>query len=275
MALYLGKNKLRLMIGGTSYNVENLSERKVYYVSLGDSIAAGHTINSDWETDYGYSSQYGSNSNTSTVIVPDSYTDLIHKELVSMYGNNLVSATSFAHSGDTVADLMDKLSHDVVKNTIARADIVTICIGANDVLQPAMTHLDEYINTGNLSTLSTVIEKNLAALGTDNDANSFTSLFNKLSSINPNAKYIFTTIYNPYKYLWIDDGQNGFFAPVLNTIPDMTILGFGIDELIKEGLLSTPIVRQLYDRVNGLSAWAEKYVTSLNNVLKNKINSYR
>ena len=34
---------------------------KAGYVSLGDSIAAGHTINSDWERDYGEGSQYGKN----------------------------------------------------------------------------------------------------------------------------------------------------------------------------------------------------------------------
>jgi hypothetical protein len=29
------------------------------YVSLGDSIAAGHSIDSNWATDYGTESQYG------------------------------------------------------------------------------------------------------------------------------------------------------------------------------------------------------------------------
>ena len=41
------------------------------YVSLGDSISAGHTINEDWAKDYGEVSQYGVNGNTSTVIVPN------------------------------------------------------------------------------------------------------------------------------------------------------------------------------------------------------------
>ena len=33
------------------------------YVSLGDSIAAGHSINSKWESDYGTGSQFGENGN--------------------------------------------------------------------------------------------------------------------------------------------------------------------------------------------------------------------
>ena len=50
---------------------------KFRYVSLGDSIAAGHSINSNWETDYGVGSQYQENGRTETVIVPNCYTDLI------------------------------------------------------------------------------------------------------------------------------------------------------------------------------------------------------
>ena len=243
------------------------------YVSLGDSIAAGHSINEDWETDYGYDSQYGKNGNTETAIVPGSYTDLIHKDLIARVGGR-VKATSFARSGDTVADLMEKLNHDVVKRHITKADYVTICIGANDVLEPAMSHLDEYINTGDLSTIAAIVEANLAVLDNDSNANSYTALFNKLKSINPNATYVFTTIYNPYKYLWIEEGHHGFFEPLMDSIPSMEIYGIDFDSFIKDSLLGTPIVQQIFDRVNGLDDWAEKYVTKLNNVLRNKITAY-
>lgn len=249
-----------------------LWKREFGYVSLGDSISAGHTINEDWAEEYGEGSQYGVNGNTSTAIVPNCYVDLIRQELINKHRN--VSAKSFSRSGDTVADLIEKLSHDVVRDTIRKADLVTICIGANDVLQPAMSHLDEYINTGDLSTLEAIVENNLTVLSTDSNPNSYMSLFNKLMEINPNAKYVFTTIYNPYKYLWIEEGHYGFFQPVLATIPDMEILGFDVDSLIKDSLLGTPIVQLLFDRVNGLGNWAEKYVTQLNNVLRSKIGTY-
>lgn len=248
--------------------------RQGNYVSLGDSIAAGHTIDDRWEIDYGEDSQYDKNGNTSTTIVPNSYTDLIRSELVNTYGE-YTQTTSFARSGDTVADLMDKLTHTVVKNVISEADIVTICIGANDVLQPALSHLEEYISTGDLSTLETIVEGNLANLNTDSNATSYISLFNKLNEINPNAKYVFTTIYNPYKYLWIEEGHYGFFGPLLQSIPSMEILGLDVDSFIKDSLLGTPIVKQLFSRINGLNAWAEKYVSKLNQVLKNKISNYQ
>ena len=238
------------------------------YVSLGDSIAAGHTINEDWDDNYGERSQYGKNGNTETAIVPGCYTDLIRTDLKTMFGKT--KATSFARSGDTVADLMEKLDHDVVRDAISVADIVTICIGANDVLEPAMSYLDDYLN-GDEDELNAIIEANLATLADDTATNSYTALFNKLAGINPNAKYVFTTIYNPYKYLYLEGGHYGFFGPLINTIPDMEIAGLDIDSFIKDSLLGTPAVENFMERINGMGAWAEKYVTRLNDVLRSKI----
>ena len=274
------------------------------YVSLGDSIAAGHSIDGDWSKRYGEGSQYGVNGNKETVVVTNSYTDLIHKALTLKHGGT-VNTTSFARSGDRVDDLIAKLDHDRVRKVIAKANYVTVCIGANDVLEPAFSHLEEYINTGSLENAEAVIEQNFAALADDNNANSYTALFNKLSALNPKAKFVFTTVYNPYKYLHIDDGQNGFFGPILSLIPQMNIdvdkiiedmftggnnlvyfdfsdwewksidLEIDLDSLIKEGILRTPLFRQLFDRVNRISSWAENYVTRLNELLRNKITAFQ
>ena len=51
-------------------------------------------------------------------------------------------------------------------------------------------------------------------------------------------------------------------------------LDFDLDNVIKDGLLSTSIVQMLFERVNGLGDWSENFVTRLNNVLRNKISSY-
>lgn len=274
------------------------------YVSFGDSIAAGHAINDAWEKNYGTRSQYGNNGNTETAIVPGCYTDLIHKDLITTLGG-IVNLTSFAKSGDRVDDLIRMLDHDRVRNAVAKADYVTLCIGANDVLEPALSHLDEYINLGSLASAEAVIETNFAALNDDNNPYSYWALFNKLSAINPDAKFVFTTVYNPYKYLWLDEGANGFFKPVLDTIPQMNLdidkiiedrffggnnlvyfdftkwdwvsidLELDLDNLIKDGLLHTPIVQKLFDRVNGLCDWSERYVNRLNELLRNKITAYQ
>lgn len=274
------------------------------YVSFGDSIAAGHAINDDWEKNYGTGSQYGNNGRTETVIVPKSYTELVTSDLTAVYKGRVLT-TSFAKSGARVDDLMRTLDNDAVRDAVSKAKYVTLCIGANDVLEPALSHIDEYINAGDLTTIEAIVESNLVNINNDSHPTSYISLFNKLSSINPKAKYVFTTIYNPYKYLWLDEGRNGFFGPLLNTIPQMNIdvdeiiedmflggtdlawfdfsswkwvsidLDLDIDNLIKEGLLLTPIVQTLFRRVNGLCDWAEKYVTRLNEILRNKITAYQ
>ena len=74
------------------------------YVSLGDSIAVGHAINIDWEANYGYQTQYGENGNTQTVIVPDSYTDLIRKDLNDQY-SGLAKLKSSRNNSATLAPL--------------------------------------------------------------------------------------------------------------------------------------------------------------------------
>lgn len=248
-----------------------LWSNEVRYVSFGDSIAAGHAINSRWETEYGTGSQYGVNGNTETVIVPNCYTDLIRKELQEHSAN--VKTVSYARSGDKTSDLIAKLDNAEVRASVEEADFVTVCIGANDILSTVPGHLGAYVETGDaaLNALTAEVNANLDALADDSNPNSYAALINKLKAINPKAKYVFTTIYNPYKYLWVDEGQNGFFGPLLNTIPQMTILGFDVDEAIKNGLLQTDIVQLFFDRINGLDSVVEGFVTRLNDVIRSKV----
>lgn len=247
------------------------------YVSLGDSIAAGHGINDSWESQYGYDSQYGSNGNQSTALVPGSYTDLLRASLVGIHGANYTRTKSFAKSGDTVEDLIKKLDHDVVRQAIEKAKLVTVCIGANDVLQPAMLHFGEYIN-GDMSQMISVIQSNLARLGDDSSAYSYRALLEKLYSINPSAKYVFTTIYNPFKYLYLEkstadhDYKDGFLGPLMWSIPDF--LGDVVANAIRAAFLKAPAVVNLFNKINELSAWAEQFVVALNAVIAEKVFSF-
>ena len=235
------------------------------YVSFGDSIAAGHAINEDWEKDYGEGSQYGRNGNTATKLVPGCYTDLIRAYLMERKGGN-ISVTSYAVSGDTVGDLIDILHHDGVRKTLARADYVTLCIGANDVLQPALMNIDQYIYAGDLSGITAMVEANLVRLADDSYEKSYRSLFDLLASINYHAKFVFTTVYNPYKYLWLEestrehDYKNGFLGPLMWTVPDF--IGDVAADAFRRAFLETDIVRNLFERVNGVGAWAETQVTA-------------
>lgn len=266
------------------------------YVSLGDSIAAGHLINSQWKTTYGSSSQYGHNGNKQTAIVANSYTDLINKQLTASNPTEPTTATSFARSGITVADLMTYLTHDTVINAIENTDLVTVCIGANDILLVATDNISGYVlgDDAAKNTIINGIESGLRILNDDSNATSFTKLFEKLYSINPNATYVFTNIYNPFKEFHLDDGTNGFLEGYLDTIPDIFIfdieeeIGFDIPlvnlridigEFIRASIDGMPIVQQFYERINSISGLAEKYIDNwngndLNAILARKIEAF-
>jgi hypothetical protein len=254
---------------------------KFRYVSLGDSIAAGHMITDSWERDYGgEGAQYGKNGNTQTYIIPNSYTDLIRRNLIQQYGAGNVLAKSFARTGDMVGDLINKLSHTGVRDAIAKADIVTICIGANEVLQPAMSQFGDYVANGKqaLVSLGNTVQSGLNNLASQSET-SYRALFNKLYSLNSNATYVFTRIYNPYKYLWIEESteannyKDGFFGPLMWCIPDF--VGDYIANSVRGAILQTSAVRTLFDRVNAIPAWAETYITKLNDVLDKAITDFK
>lgn len=226
------------------------------YVSLGDSIAAGWGVEDRAE---------------------DSYFGLLKNKFKAIYGAGKVRAVNHAEGGDQVNHLMRKLNNATIRNDVAKADLVTICIGANDALTPAMQNLESYITVGDIETLDKKVQENLAKLADDSNSNSYMALLNELYTINPNANYVFMTIYSPYKYLWIDGSKDGFFKPLLDSIPQMTILWgtVEVDEYIKDYLLDTPAVRTLVSRVNGVNAWSEKFVTQINEILREKVKSFQ
>lgn len=257
------------------------------YVSLGDSIAAGYEIDENWYKNYGRGSEYGENGNTSSAIVPNTYTDLIRNDIAATYGADEITAVSFAKSGDQVSHLLAKLDHDVVRKAIAKANLVTVCIGANDVLTPALNSIESYINTGNpaLVALGAEVQAAIDALNDDTNANSYKALFDKLYAINPNATYIFTNVYNPLKYLWIDESsepanfRDGFFGSLIGAIPDTW---HALSNDIRYRIYKSDIVQKVLDRINGpsrngsdgLAAWTETYISKLNKVLTDKIAAY-
>lgn len=261
-------NTLTLFDGVTNKNVikvEDVASKKVLwqaykyrYVSLGDSIAAG------WGVD--------DRAN-------DSYFGLLRDELKTIYGTNRVYGVNHAEGGDQVRHLMTKLKDPTIRKDVEKADVVTICIGANDALTPVMLNLEEYITAGDsgLEKILAAVEANMKRLDDDNDPNSYMALLNRLYEINPNAKYVFTTIYSPYKYVWLDEGKDGFFKPLLDLIPQMTLLwgAIEVDEYIKDNLLNTDIIQLLFDRINGLDEHSNTFVTQINVLLDKKISEFK
>ena len=246
------------------------------YVSLGDSIAVGHTIDENWEKDYGYKEQYGHDGRKEpTTIVPNSYTDLLNKQLKNDTKDR-VNSKSFAHSGDMVKDLMSKLSMVEVRNAIAKANLITICIGANDILQPALNALGTYLTDSNaLQKIDNIVAPYLDKLNDDTDPNSYTSLFNKLYEINPNARYVFTNVYNPMKYLHLEEGTEGFFSPLFDIFEGLASLADSVKNALYDGILGSDAIKNYFNLFNNVSGWTEKTICNLNNILSKKLEYFK
>lgn len=280
---------IKIQVGGKTLWQEKaeVTAPKFNYVSLGDSIAAGHRIDENWETDYGWDSQYRKTDpntgkvNTETVIVPNCYTDKIRKYLQGIYGANNVSTKSFAVSGSMIfrkhgdnRSLIEVIEDDVVNQALSKANLVTISIGANTILEPALDRAPSFLTEGgSLSELEKTVEGALRELADPNYEYSYKKLFDKLCEINPNAKYVFTTIHNPMKYLYVERGtydndfQDGFLGTWLNTIPQMSVAGLEVDREIKKLILDTKTISDIRTRVNGdgagwegIGAWTERYI---------------
>ncbi len=161
-------------------------ETSINYVSLGDSIPAGFGLDGFNPDEYTF--------------VNSSYTYLFKTMLEEEY--DVVNAVTYAHSGDTSGNLLslltpllsDELTEDnqTMKTNIQQADIITICIGANDILGPATDNLIDYIK-------GTIDITEYLDTGLQNLSNNFSTLVSTLQTLNPTCKLVFSSVYNPYK----------------------------------------------------------------------------
>lgn len=159
----------------------------VNYVSLGDSIPDGVSLDKyDDKDEFGF--------------VEGSYAYAYRAHLQENYDE--VNAVSYAVSGQTSTQLLDNINsisgteltpeEQSVKEDIVGADIITICIGANDILGPASAKLLEFLASG------TDIIDDLNA-GLDTFSKNLPKIISKLEQLNPTAKLVFSNVYNPYK----------------------------------------------------------------------------
>lgn len=301
MSTYINEKRVYIMMNGKRYSIRhkrqetnNEDKIEIRYVSLGDSIAVGHSINSNWETDYGWHTQYGENNNASTTIVPNSYTDLVRKKLVSIYGDGKVIATSYAHSGDTNVNLRDKLEHKAVQESIQKAKLVTISIGANTILGPATKEIPNFIANGNpaLVQIDNDLESGFNLLGSDAETyGSYRNIMTKLQELNtnPSTKFIFTTVYNPYKFLWVDESTDGndyidgYFGPLMWVVPNVEIdIPFVGQMDVRKFVYESAYLKDVSERINdpagngsySLAQWVEGKIERLNGILKEAVLSF-
>lgn len=281
--IYYGdKNNIARRVKKGYYGDKNNIARLFYvndfnYVSLGDSIAVGYSM-PDWGSE---AVEYGVNGNTSTKIVANSYTDLIRQELAVKYGTDNIKTTSFARSGDTTAGLIEKLSHARVIEAVEEANLITVCIGANDILGLVPNYFGEYIDTGDLTGFKQALRDSFANLADDNNEYSYHSLLSTLTTLNPTAKIVFTTVYNPYKYAWAERGDKGIFETFVEPVDNLTAIPEATRTAFKNWILNNfKYTKLVYERINGangtepLCEFIENAINDLNNIIKEKVQAF-
>lgn len=215
----------------------------IYYVALGDSIASGYKLPE-------YGQQY---------FVTDSYTYNFKLMLEDKLGVNNVNSTTFAYNGDTTTDLLAKLEDSYIVATLKTADIVTVTIGANDVLNSVLANVSNYIiNTGmSIADMENLLSANLNLLKESGNLN---KILARLYNINPKATYIFTNCYNPYKHFSLP--TNNF---LLNA--GLSAAGFSKDKINKISEIAE-------DYIAGGTNSQNQTIQGLNQLLQLAINSF-
>ena len=160
----------------------------VNYVSLGDSIADGVSL-----IEYANKDEYG--------FVEGSYAYEFRAYLQESYDK--VNAVSYAVAGQNSSQLLANLeaigeaelteSEQQMKTNLIQADIITICIGANDILGPATDNLYDYITKSDFD-MTAKLDSGITSFTAN-----FPKILNELEELNPNAQLIFSNIYNPFK----------------------------------------------------------------------------
>lgn len=156
--------------------------------AYGDSISAGDTLPDN--------ENY---TNGTHKICEDCFSDVFAKELIAKFGGEV---KSYAHSGDKTGDLVTILNGQD-NEELKKVDIFTLCIGANNVLGPALNKMSDYMVNGVNETEFREILKQ----GLDNFENDYKNTILPKLTQNENAKVVVMTIYNPYLHLNLDEAQ--------------------------------------------------------------------
>ena len=184
-----------LPVFGTENTEETARPHQLYCTVLGDSIAKGYTCDKSWMENYG---------------------SLAAKEIAYSEGCRYIYH-NYARTGLDTAGLNEKyLSKQDVQTNLAKADVIFITIGSNDLLNECKRVVQEILKTDTqfksadeaLASLKESVKKNpllvLSAINALNnwDYNSFEKewiqMMKTVNSLKKDAaKVIVTTIYNP------------------------------------------------------------------------------
>lgn len=176
------------------------SAEPIRYVALGDSIPYGYYYTSFWNYLTG-----GTDS--------DSYVEQFARYLDVDSGN----FTDASVSGHNAVDVYNQI--DGLTAVIQQADVITLCVGANDVMDAVernLSGLDKYSITWAT-----------ADSGRDNFEYYWPRVIDKIENLNPDVTLIVMTIYNPYH------SYDSFYAQVDPYFTDTSLDNLGLNTIIE------------------------------------------
>ncbi len=170
-----------------------VAEKPFVYVALGDSIPAG--------VSYEYNQTGG---------IIESYTDKMYISLGNQYAkvvyhDKTISGMNIyllpSQNPDNEITLYDQVMYDeVTQNYIDSADLITLCIGANDIMDAARRKIADLL----LFEFTYIDFYDIDLKTADDGRATFEKywplIIDKIKSINPDVKLMVMTVYNPYNF---------------------------------------------------------------------------
>jgi lysophospholipase L1-like esterase len=144
------------------------------YVALGDSIPDGYYNTSLWNYLSGGTNSY-------------SYIEQFRDALGILSTNYYDESVS----GYNSIDVRNQLSNTSIQALIAKADVITLCVGGNDIMDAAprtLSGLDKYN-----------VDWAVADQGRDNFEANWVSIVDGIEELNPDVTLIVMTVYNTYR----------------------------------------------------------------------------
>lgn len=206
------------------------------YVALGDSISTGYGLE-DRES--------------------DSFVSKIAKE----YNLNLTNLSEDGMNTTIMLNLLNSNDENSIayKEAIKNADLITVSIGGNDLFQPLMNIMKQALNLNSDATSEEVqeaIKNNSNALVNictqlQNSETSeilknqleifstkFPQIVNTIKALNPNAKIMIQTIYNPLndsnKFMYLATIIDPFFQAMNKVIDEASVIGYEVVDVYTE-----------------------------------------
>lgn len=157
---------------------------ELVYLALGDSIPEGTYYRNIWDYIFG-----GTDSNSYI----EQFADFLQADIYedrSVSGYNAIDVYNILN-GIYDSDYNDAHSKQDVKSLVESADVITLCVGANDIMDAAprkTSGLDKYS-----------INFEVADQGLENFTNDWPRIIDSIYALNNDVTLIVMTIYNPFR----------------------------------------------------------------------------